>query len=170
MRIVAPRLRGTTLNDAPSRLAVRAEALRSAFDRSFAEPAHFDTTPMADLLAFHAGSQAYALHLSEIAGLFADKKITRLPGRTAALLGIAGFRGAIVPVYDLSALLGSPRRSRRVGWSSRRSRRSPSRSRRSIFISVFRARRSFPRTPATARGGTSAMPCERKMSSDPSYA
>ena len=94
------------MNDASSRLAERAEALRSAFDRSFTEPVRSDTTPVADLLAFHAGSQAYAVHLSEIAGLFADKRITRLPGHGAELLGIAGFRGAIVPVYGLAAFLG----------------------------------------------------------------
>jgi chemotaxis signal transduction protein len=46
------------------------------------------------------------MRLSEIAGLFADRKITRVPGSKAALLGIAGFRGALVPAYSLRALLG----------------------------------------------------------------
>ena len=50
--------------------------------------------------------EPYAVRLSEISGLFADKTITRVPGGAAALLGIAGFRGAIVPVYGLRALLG----------------------------------------------------------------
>jgi purine-binding chemotaxis protein CheW len=48
----------------------------------------------------------YALRLAEIAGLFPDRKIIPLPGGPPALLGIAGFRGAILPVYDLPALLG----------------------------------------------------------------
>jgi len=94
------------MNDPPSGLADRAQQLRRAFDRSFAAPAHFDATPKEDLLAIRSGSQVLALRLAEIGGLFADKKITRIPGRVATLLGIAGFRGAILPVYDLGMLLG----------------------------------------------------------------
>ncbi len=94
------------MSDNRSRLADQAGDLRQAFDRSFAEAARRDTTPMENLLAFRLGSAPYAVRLSEIAGLFVDRKITRLPGGAAALLGIAGFRGAIVPVYDLYALLG----------------------------------------------------------------
>jgi chemotaxis signal transduction protein len=92
----------------PSSLADRAGALRLAFDRSFAQEARRDTTPMENLLAFHLGSEPYALRLSEIGGLFVDRKITPVPGDAASLLGIAGFRGSVVPVYDLHALLGRP--------------------------------------------------------------
>jgi purine-binding chemotaxis protein CheW len=46
------------------------------------------------------------LRLSEIAGLFSDKKITPVPSRVTTLLGIAGFRGTVLPVYDLHAFLG----------------------------------------------------------------
>ena len=94
------------MSDNPSRLADRAEALRLAFDRSFAEERRRDVTPMENLLAFSLGSEPYALRLSEITGLFVDRKITRLPDGSGGLLGFAGFRGAIVPVYDLHVLLG----------------------------------------------------------------
>jgi chemotaxis signal transduction protein len=94
------------MSDTQPRLIDRAAALRVAFDRGFAEPAQIDTDPTEDFLAIRLGSEPHVLRLNEIAGLFADKKITRVPGRVAALLGIAGFRGAIVPVYDLAALLG----------------------------------------------------------------
>ena len=93
---------------AAARLADRAEELRCAFDHSFAVPLQIDTTPTEDFLAIRVGSEACALRLPEIVGLFADKKITRVPGRAAALLGIAGFRGTVMPVYDLSTLLGYP--------------------------------------------------------------
>jgi chemotaxis signal transduction protein len=96
------------MSDTRTGFTHQAGALRLAFDRSFAEPVRGDAMPMEDLLAFHLGSEPYAVRSSEIAGLFADRKITRLPGGVAALLGIAGFRGAIVPVYDLHALLGCP--------------------------------------------------------------
>ncbi len=84
----------------------RVAEMRLAFDRTFADRVHFDTTATESLLAIRVGAQPCAIRLSEITGLFADKKITRVPGGGAALLGIAGFRGAIVPVYSLQTLLG----------------------------------------------------------------
>jgi chemotaxis signal transduction protein len=89
-----------------SGVAGRAAELRLAFDRAFAEPVRLDTALKEDLLAVRVETQAFAIRLSEISGLFADKKITPVPGGHAALRGIAGFRGAIVPVYDLHILFG----------------------------------------------------------------
>ena len=87
-------------------VAAHAAALRRDFDQAFAKAARVDATAREDLLAIRVGAQPYAIRLSEIAGLFAGKTITRVPGGAAALRGIAGFRGALLPVYDLSALLG----------------------------------------------------------------
>ena len=92
--------------EAASHVSERAAELRRDFDRSFAEPPRVDTVVKDDLLAIRLGAQGFAMRLSEITGLFADKKVTRVPGASAALLGIAGFRGSIVPVYDLQSLLG----------------------------------------------------------------
>jgi purine-binding chemotaxis protein CheW len=94
------------MSGALSHVTKRAAELRLAFDRTFAEPVRLDTTLKEDLLAIRVGTQACAMRVSEIAGLFADRKITPVPGGHAALRGIAGFRGAIVPVYDLQILLG----------------------------------------------------------------
>ncbi len=94
------------MSDDRAQLLDRAAALRDAFDHSFAEPLPPDPPPLTDLLAIRIGTEPYALRLSEIAGLFADRKITPIASRVPALLGIAGFRGAIVPVYDLHVLLG----------------------------------------------------------------
>jgi chemotaxis signal transduction protein len=49
------------------------------------------------------------VRLADVSGLFTDKRVTWLPGPTAALRGIAGLRGTILPVYDLGLLLGYPR-------------------------------------------------------------
>jgi chemotaxis signal transduction protein len=87
-------------------LAGRAAELRRAFDRSFADARSVDRPATEDLLAIRVGGDPYALRLSEIAGLVADKRITRVPGPVSALLGLAGLRGAVVSVYDLSALMG----------------------------------------------------------------
>jgi purine-binding chemotaxis protein CheW len=86
-------------------ISERARDLRRDFDRAFAEPIRGEP-PQEDLLAISVGGQPYALRLQEIAGIFVDKKITSVPGSTAAQRGIAGFRGAILPVYDLQVLLG----------------------------------------------------------------
>jgi chemotaxis signal transduction protein len=96
------------MSETLSGITARAAQLRLAFDASFAEPVRLDTTLKEDLLAVRIGKQAFAIRLSEITGLFAGKKVTPVPGGHPALCGIAGFRGAIVPVYDLQILLGHP--------------------------------------------------------------
>jgi purine-binding chemotaxis protein CheW len=90
------------------RLARRVEELRRAFDQTFAEPAFGDAVPRVDVLAVEVGGDPYALRLAECAGLYADRPITPVPGPVPELLGLAGFRGALVPIYDLRALLGYP--------------------------------------------------------------
>jgi chemotaxis signal transduction protein len=61
------------------------------------------------VLSIRVGREAYALRLSEVGALEADKTITRVPSEHAALLGIAGVRGLVVAVFDLAALLGVAR-------------------------------------------------------------
>jgi len=95
------------MSDAAPDLGERAAALRRAFDQGFAEPARPNAEASEDFLAIVVGSESYALRLVEIAGLFSGKKITRLPGRRSGLLGIAGFRGTILPVYGLQNLFGA---------------------------------------------------------------
>lgn len=94
--------------EAASQMAQRTAELRRDFDRSFAEPPSAGKSASHDLLAIRLDEQHFALRLPDIAGLFADKKITPVPGAGGFLLGIAGFRGVIAPVYDLQGLLGCP--------------------------------------------------------------
>jgi chemotaxis signal transduction protein len=49
---------------------------------------------------------AYALRVDELAGVYAQKRIVPFPSPVPELLGLAAVRTAIVPVYDVSALLG----------------------------------------------------------------
>jgi purine-binding chemotaxis protein CheW len=86
-----------------------AAELRREFDRGFGLPIQIDLTPKESLLTIRVGGQAFAIRLSEISSLFADKKVTPVPGGHPALRGIAGFRGNIMPVYDLAALIRFPR-------------------------------------------------------------
>jgi purine-binding chemotaxis protein CheW len=94
--------------DAAKIVSERLTELRTGFDRSFAEPPRRHDLESCELLAIRAGDNRYVLRLSQTSGLFSDRPITPLPGPLAALLGIAGFSGSIVPVYDLGALLGHP--------------------------------------------------------------
>jgi purine-binding chemotaxis protein CheW len=96
------------MSDDPMELANRAGEMRRAFDRSFVEAARRDTTPMENLLVFNLGTEPWALRLAEVAGLFVDREITPVPGGASTLRGFAGFRGLVLPVYDLHALLGHP--------------------------------------------------------------
>jgi chemotaxis signal transduction protein len=86
----------------------RAAELRQTFDRSFVAVQHVEAVATEDFLAIHVGGDPYMLRLWEVAGLYAERKITALPSQVAELKGIAGFRGAMVPVYDLAALLRYP--------------------------------------------------------------
>jgi chemotaxis signal transduction protein len=91
--------------EAAAHISKRAAELRRDFDRGFADPPFVAGEAKQDLLAIRLGARRLAIRLSEIAGLFADKKITPVPGAAAGMLGIAGFRGSILPVYDLQSLL-----------------------------------------------------------------
>jgi chemotaxis signal transduction protein len=104
------------MTDSMQRLTDRAAELRSAFDCAFSARRHVDDGVKHDLLAIRVGTEACAVRLSEITGLHADRKITSVPGSNAALLGIAGFRGALVPVYSLRTLLGQPESQAALRW------------------------------------------------------
>jgi purine-binding chemotaxis protein CheW len=87
-------------------LAQRAAELRRNFDRSFAEPPRDRLAAPLDLLTIRLDGKPYALRLAAVTGMFRGKKLTPLPQAAPEFLGIAGFRGSIVPVYDLRVLLG----------------------------------------------------------------
>jgi len=87
-------------------LAGRVEELRRAFDRSFAEPVDRGTGRAAHALAIRVGGLRYAVRLSGVAAVNTGWTVLPLPGSRPELLGLAGYRHELVPVYDLAALLG----------------------------------------------------------------
>lgn len=90
--------------DAPANNS--AAALRLAFDRAFALAPDANVVTHDGLLAIRIGATPYLVRLAEVSGLFADKKVTGLPSPIRELLGIAGLRGTVLPVYDLGMMLG----------------------------------------------------------------
>ena len=84
--------------------------LRAEFDRGFAlaPPVADDTRE--GYLAIRIGGDPFALRLADLLGIYVDRKVVPLPSSVSTLLGIASFRGALVPVHDLRLLLGYPAR------------------------------------------------------------
>ena len=87
-------------------LGARVAALREAFDRRFAVPVEPPQADAIDLLAIRVGGHPYAFDLAELSGLTRARAIVPLPSRRAELLGVAGIRGGLWPVYDLPRALG----------------------------------------------------------------
>ncbi|MCW3846578.1 chemotaxis protein CheW [Sphingomonas sp. LB-2] len=94
----------------------KASDLRTAFDRSFAEPPPGEAEPTQAYLGIRVGGKAYAVALAEIGAVVADKKIAPLPSKASELLGVAGVRGDTVPVFSLAALLGVRGGEERPRW------------------------------------------------------
>ena len=96
--------------------AVSVEVLRRTFDQAFASAPRVSTDREHDLLALTIGGDPYALRLSEISGLHADRKVRWLPGSVPELRGLVALRGALLPAYDLRALLGYPGAATAPRW------------------------------------------------------
>jgi purine-binding chemotaxis protein CheW len=92
--------------DAVADLQLRARRLREAFDRGFAQAERKARGPQVDLLLVQLGGEPHGIRLSAVGGLHADHPITPLPTELPALLGLAAFRGTLVPVYHLPTLMG----------------------------------------------------------------
>lgn len=87
-----------------------AAILAEEFDRNFAAAPPGEIAQAENALAVRLCDDPYAIRAGEVAGLFRDHRVVQLPSREPALLGVAGFRGRIAPVYDLGVLLGYPAR------------------------------------------------------------
>jgi chemotaxis signal transduction protein len=80
--------------------------LRRAFDLSFASPPLQVSQEVEDLLMIRVAGDPYAIRLRDIAGIVAKRKVIPIPAAALDLLGLAGVRGGIVPVFGLSSILG----------------------------------------------------------------
>jgi purine-binding chemotaxis protein CheW len=80
--------------------------LRRAFDEAFASPPAVAAEQVEDMLLVRIAGDPYALRSRELSGLATGRKVTPVSARRAEFLGVAGIRGAVVPVYSLVVLLG----------------------------------------------------------------
>ena len=88
--------------------AVRRKAaeLRHAFDRSFALPPPQALQEVEGFLTIRVAGDPYAIRLREIAGMVAGRRVIPVPAIPLDLLGLAGIRGGVVPVFGLASILG----------------------------------------------------------------
>ena len=93
-----------------------AEALRAAFDATFAAPPAGERPAVEDFLALRIGGDGYAARLLDAKGLVAGCRPVPLPSPQPELFGLFAIRGAIVPVYGASLLLGYPRPALDAYW------------------------------------------------------
>jgi purine-binding chemotaxis protein CheW len=96
----------------PPDVGTSARALRAEFDSSFARAPAVESDPSEDFLVVRVGEEPYAMRLSDVAGLYAGRVVTALPGSPLSLVGVTALGGAVVAVYDLCVLLGGA-----GGWS-----------------------------------------------------
>lgn len=80
--------------------------MRREFDASFASPQAVRTADEERLVILRAGAIEVACRIAQIMRFEADRKIVPLSGGAPGLLGLAGIRGKLVPVYGLATLLG----------------------------------------------------------------
>ncbi len=81
-------------------------ALREDFDLAFSREPGGGNGQAENFLVLEIAGDAYALRVTQISGLFAGRSITPLPSSLPELIGLAGFRAQVTPVYDLASLLG----------------------------------------------------------------
>ena len=84
----------------------KAAQLRQDFDRTFALPPSPASPEVEDLLTIRVAGDPYAIRLLDIAEIVTGRSVVSVPAVTPDLLGLAGIRGGIVPVFGLSSILG----------------------------------------------------------------
>lgn len=89
----------------------RAAQLRREFDGGFQAEAKTAHAKTIDLLVIRLGDRDYGMKVEGVEAVVKGKRVTALPGSAPDFMGIAGFRGALVGVYDLASWLGLKRKS-----------------------------------------------------------
>ena len=90
--------------------------LRQEFDNAFATPPRRPGDGRESLLALRVGGEVLAVRTMHITGVARRRRIMPLPARVPSLLGITAVRGALLPVYDLAALLELPAAAGEGSW------------------------------------------------------
>src|SRR5262249_14174885 len=90
----------------------RGVAIQARYKRRAREPAprlgrHIDRGPSMLLLTFRAAGDSYAVAAREVVEIVPSIDLRPVPHAPAYLLGMFHYRGTVVPVVDLSVLMGA---------------------------------------------------------------
>jgi chemotaxis signal transduction protein len=94
------------MSDGALDFGARLIELRSAFDRTFAEPPPVAESARVRLLAIRIGDHGCAVRLEQVSGLEKSRRLVSLPGTPAAFVGLMGLRGVLLPIFSLARLFG----------------------------------------------------------------
>lgn len=81
-------------------------SLRDDFDLGFAAAPAAARGAHLDLLLLRIAGSAYAIQSRDVSALHVDLRIAPMPTRRSEFLGLTTLRNAMLPIYDLAALLG----------------------------------------------------------------
>jgi purine-binding chemotaxis protein CheW len=95
------------------------------FDESFASAPGSEQQPLVPLIAILVSGDPAVLRARDILGIAKVKRILPFPSVFAEVIGIAGMRGVVVPVFDLAKLLQMPTAQGRTDWLVLANRESP---------------------------------------------
>jgi hypothetical protein len=87
-------------------LSERLLEMRGTFDAAFGLPRAARATDIEQAVIIEVGAHMVACRIGQITRFEADRKIVPLAGPTG-LVGIAGIRGRLIPVYNLAVVLGA---------------------------------------------------------------
>lgn len=104
-----PEPAATDMNAGLELLFAATEELVLATDDSYAnllrEQTGAETSGSNQYLAFHLGSEEYALGIRQISEIIKVREFTDIPRAPDFILGIISLRGVVVPIYDLQKRL-----------------------------------------------------------------
>ena len=97
-------------------LATDLAELRRDFDQAFAKLPATAAEDTERLLSIRIEGDFYALRLLDISELLIQSQMIPIPSRNSSLLGIAGSKGRIVPVFSLALLMGYSQTEENCRW------------------------------------------------------
>lgn len=95
------------MTDDKNSLEQKLEELKSSFDCAFQEAILPPTGDFLHLLMVRVATATFALDVAELAGVVPAPKIVPIPAQAHGLLGLAGIKARLVPVYSLACLVGA---------------------------------------------------------------
>lgn len=100
----------------PSQESERLDAMRRAFDQSYAVPPAGESASLERMIMIRLGGEPFVMRAGQITGLAKANRIVPLPSRIPEMLGLAGIRGTLVPVFDLAGILQLKSRTSTPSW------------------------------------------------------